>query len=74
MGMVLILYFVNGFLNQASFGTGYWCYDRHRLAQLVICNVWRLIRAHNLGWVPLKGTTIWHSYLGNYENRLILLR
>ncbi|PLV53273.1 hypothetical protein, partial [Erwinia sp. B116] len=25
------------FLHQASFGTGYWCYDRHRSVRLVIC-------------------------------------
>ncbi|EFE05364.1 hypothetical protein CIT292_11285 [Citrobacter youngae ATCC 29220] len=24
-------------LHQASFVTGYWCYDRHRSVRLVIC-------------------------------------
>jgi len=35
-GMVFITCFVNSFLHQASFGTGYWCYDRHRSVRLVI--------------------------------------
>ncbi|MGL9723261.1 hypothetical protein [Sodalis sp. (in: enterobacteria)] len=37
------------FLHQASFVVGYWCYDRHRSVRLVIWDIWRLIRSHNLG-------------------------
>lgn len=35
-GMIFIASFMDSFLHQASFGTGYWCYDRHRLVRLVI--------------------------------------
>ncbi|HEP0498184.1 TPA: hypothetical protein QIU23_001584 [Enterobacter kobei] len=27
---------MNSFLHQASFATGYWCYDRHRSVRLVV--------------------------------------
>ncbi|ESL80176.1 hypothetical protein L423_02324 [Enterobacter roggenkampii] len=34
--MIFITRFMNSFLHQASFATGYWYYDRHRSARLVI--------------------------------------
>ncbi|EXU75339.1 hypothetical protein BG55_11740 [Erwinia mallotivora] len=36
-GMIFITCSLNRFLHQASFATGYWCYDRHRSVRLVIC-------------------------------------
>ena len=35
-GMIFITRFMNSFLHQASFATGYWYYDRHRSVRLVI--------------------------------------
>jgi hypothetical protein len=35
-GMIFIARFMNSFLHQASFATGYWCYDRHRSVRLVV--------------------------------------
>lgn len=35
--MVLVARVVDSFLHQASFITGYWCYDWHRSARLVVC-------------------------------------
>ena len=35
-GMIFIARFMDSFLHQASFATGYWCYDRHRSVRLVI--------------------------------------
>ena len=55
--------FYDSFLHQASFGSGDWCYDRHRSVRLVIFSFGRLIRAHNPGWVPSKWSTIPRSYL-----------
>ncbi|VAT30440.1 diguanylate cyclase [Klebsiella pneumoniae] len=34
--MIFIARFMNSFLHQASFATGYWCYDRHRSVRLVV--------------------------------------
>ncbi|KLX19837.1 hypothetical protein SK68_00911 [Serratia marcescens] len=34
--MIFITRFMNSFLHQASFATGYWYYDRHRSVRLVI--------------------------------------
>jgi len=36
-GMVLATRFMDSFLHQTSFGTGYGCYDRHRSVRLVVC-------------------------------------
>jgi len=35
-GMVLATRFMDSFLHQTSFGTGYGCYDRHRSVRLVV--------------------------------------
>ena len=67
-GVVFVLCFMDSFLHQASFGSGDWCYDRHRSVRLVIFSFWRLIRSHNPGWVPSKWPTIPRSYLvSKYE-------
>ena len=34
--MIFIARFMNSFLHQASFATGYWYYDRHRSVRLVV--------------------------------------
>lgn len=36
-GIIFIVCFMDGFLHQASFVTGNWCYDRHCSVRLVIC-------------------------------------
>ena len=35
-GIIFIVRFLDCFLHQASFATGYWCYDRHRSVRLVV--------------------------------------
>lgn len=45
-GVVFVLCFMDSFLHQASFGSGYWCYDRYCSVRLVIWDIQLLIRSH----------------------------
>ncbi|CBG27813.1 conserved hypothetical protein (plasmid) [Escherichia coli 042] len=53
-GVVFVLCFMDSFLHQASFGSGDWCYDRHRSVRLVIFSFWRLIQIAQSGLSSLK--------------------
>ncbi|ACR70128.1 hypothetical protein NT01EI_2974 [Edwardsiella ictaluri 93-146] len=45
-GVVFILCFMDRFLREVSFSSGYWCDDRHCSVWLVIWDILRLIRSH----------------------------
>lgn len=52
--MVFVACFMDSSLHQASFGTAYWCYDRHRSVRLVICFDLAIDQIAQLGLSSIK--------------------